>query len=303
VKVACLILAHQRPHQLARLLHVLDHPRLRLYLHIDRRARMSDFQRTLDMADAPAPALLERRRTRWGGAEVVDVVLEGLERGLAEGCDYFLLVSGQDFPLQSPESLIGLLAEAPDRTYMAHWGLPTERWRFGGRDRLEFYAHNILGRRETCIPTGEDVGRLSRRGRALNGALRLLDARKPPRAFPGYLRPYGGWSWWNMSGAAARYVVEFVRDHPGYRRYHEFTLSADEIFFHSILCGTSFAQTHEVLNDSLRFTIWSPGSSHPDVLTSDKLPQLLGSEMLFARKFDEELDAAVLDQLTARITS
>jgi hypothetical protein len=43
-----------------------------------------------------------------------------------------------------------------------------------------------------------------------------------------------------------------------------------------------------------------PGVPHPDVLTSADLGRLLDSDMDFARKFDQELDAEVLDALDER---
>ena len=43
-----------------------------------------------------------------------------------------------------------------------------------------------------------------------------------------------------------------------------------------------------------------PGVPHPDVLTSADLGRLLDSDMDFARKFDQERDAEVLDALDER---
>ncbi len=116
------------------------------------------------------------------------------------------------------------------------------RWRLGGRDRTDFYTYTVRGRRETCIPRGEDTSFLSRKGRLLNRILRLRSSLKPPRSFPSYARAFGGSQWWNLSRGAADYVLAFLDEHPDYRRYHEHTLAPDEIFFQSILVGTGFAE-------------------------------------------------------------
>jgi hypothetical protein len=108
--------------------------------------------------------------------------------------------------------------------------------------------------------------------------------------------------WWNLSREAASYVLHFIRDHPDYRAYHAYTLSADEIFLHSILVGTDFASHQEVVNDSLRYEVWEAGASHPRTLTAADLPEMIESGHLFARKFDSAVDGAVLARLAAMTT-
>ena len=75
------------------------------------------------------------------------------------------------------------------------------------------------------------------------------------------------------------------------------------MFVHSILLGTDFARDHEIVNDRLRFVIRQEGSPHPRTLKTADTPAMLESEKLFARKFDERGDAAVLERLAERITN
>ena len=115
------------------------------------------------------------------------------------------------------------------------------------------------------------------------------------------MRPFGGSQWWNLSRAAANYILRFLDEHPDYRRYHAHTLLPDELFFQSILLGTEFSSRYEVVNDAQRFAVWPDGASHPRTLTTDDLPAMLKSEKLFARKFDEAADGAVLARLAERV--
>ena len=140
---------------------------------------------------------------------------------------------------------------------------------------------------------------MSLKGRILNRLLRLWTTHKPPRRFPHYVRPFGGSSWWNLSRPAAEFVFNFVQQHPDYRTYHQHTMSADEIFFHSILLGTAFADTHRLVNDSLRFILWPPNTSRPKTLCSEDLSAMIQSGRPFARKFDIEIDRSVIDKLPA----
>ena len=87
--------------------------------------------------------------------------------------------------------------------------------------------------------------------------------------------------------------MQFMTEHPDYRTYHQHTRVPEELFFHSILAGTDFA--YEVVNDCLRFNAWD--GMRARVLTTDDLPAMLESNKLFARKFDGDVDATVLDRL------
>jgi hypothetical protein len=301
VKLGIVVLAHRSPEQLALLLRALRHPQVRVYLHVDSRIDLAPFARVLANGPDPGVVALKRRPTRWGGIELVDASLDGLRRGIADDCGYFVLVSGQDFPLRPVDEIVHFLEDAGDRSYLEYWTLPTPFWRFGGRDRTDFYTYTLLGRRETCFPRGEDISFFNWKGRTLNQVLRIRSLGKPPRRFPPYLAPFAGWQWWNLSRAAADHVLAFVDKHPDYRAYHRYTWCPDELFFHSILLGTDFARRHELMNDDLRFKIWPEGDAHPHVLTIVDLPAMLNSGMLFARKFDAEIDGLVLSQLASDV--
>jgi hypothetical protein len=303
VRLAFLVLAHRGPDQTALLLSTLRDPSSRLYLHVDARVPIDPFSAALTGAGLTTDVtFLRRRPTRWAGPELVDVVCEGLARSLADACDYFLLISGQDFPLRRVDELAAFFEAAPDRSYMTHWALPYDGWRLGGRDRTDFYTYDFLGRRETCIPRGEDVSYLSWRGRTLNAMLRLRSVGKPARRTPGYIRAFGGSQWMNLSAAAVRHIVDFVSAHPEYRRYHEHTLAPDELFFPSILAGTGFAEEHELVNDSLRFMVWPRHERSPRVLRSADLPAIRRAGALFARKLDADADPELVKRLAAEIT-
>lgn len=301
MRVAFLILAHREPQQVARLVSCLRHPDVRVYLHVDRQVELTPFSRALsDAGVADTTVLLPQHRSSWGGIGVVDAQLEGLERGLADGCDYFLLLSGQDFPTRPVGEIVARFAEAPELSYVYHFALPDDRWAYGGRLRTEFYTFDVLGRRETYIPAGEPK-ELSWKGMILNRLLGLRAAFLPPRVFPSYVRPYGGWTWWNLSREAATYVSDFVARHPDYREFHRHTLIADEIFVHSILMGTDFPGADRVVNENLRFLEWQPEGTHPRTLLSEDLPAIRASGAPFARKFDDAVDAGVTRRLAELI--
>jgi hypothetical protein len=300
VRLAFVVLAHRGPRQVATLLSALADPDAALYLHVDRRVEFGPFRGAIAQAGVRDVVALPRYPSRWGGVEVVDATLAGLRRAFADGCEYFVLLSGQDFPLWPTARVRAFFAEAPERSYLSSFPLPDARWRYDGRLRTEIYTFTLRGRRETCIPRGFPTG-LSWKGTLLNTILRAAAAFLPARRFPSCARPFGGSQWWNLSREAVAFVLRFVEEHPEYRAYHAYTLLPDEVFFQSILMGTGFASAYPVVNDALRFMVFPPGASHPRTLDPGDLPAMLERDLPYARKIDGEADPAFLSDLAARL--
>jgi hypothetical protein len=299
MKVACIVIAHRDPEHVARLLGAVEHPQIACYLPVDARVPLTPFQRAFDGARASDVTLLPRHTCIRGDIGLVDAAVEGLRQGVVDGCGYFLLVTGQDFPLRSPSDLVAFAEASESRSYIHHWPIDDSVHRFNGRDRTDFYAYTVRGRREVCIPRGEDTSFLGPKGRLLNEMLRVRSALKPSRRFPSYANAFAGSMWWNLPRVAADYILDFIRDHPDYYRYHQHTIAPEELFIQSILAGTGFASDHELVNDPLRFYDWD--DTHGRVLTEADLPAILASDDLFALKFDSSVDAKVLDRLAEQI--
>jgi Core-2/I-Branching enzyme len=81
-------------------------------------------------------------------------------------------------------------------------------------------------------------------------------------------------------------------------RFFEHVFVPDELFFQTLVLNSPHRDS--VVDANLRYIDWSttPG---PKVLRTDDLEALLGSGMLFARKFDETVDAEILDLLDRHI--
>ena len=112
------------------------------------------------------------------------------------------------------------------------------------------------------------------------------------RTFPAELEPYGGSAWCAVSQEAARTLVEFRERSPSAYRFFRHVKIPDEIFVQTVLLSSAGAGP--VVNESLHYVEWS-GGSHPVTFGRDDFPRLAASGKLFARKFDVEHDAEILD--------
>lgn len=292
------ILAHKNRHQLERLIRAILTPRDLLVLHLDQRAPsdLHQFGRRLAM-EHPNVVLQKPRKVVWFGWQGLHLQLEGAALALAKSThwSHFVNLSGQDFPVSPIAKTAEELAKAPD-TSLVSWFDPTAvpLWS-NARARIEHYhLASPLLLRVLAIPL---------LGRKLKQAFGWTNLPLP--TIPGirrrYPRPWpflGGSNWcslsrsaceWLTTDSAARAFARWVR-HAG---------NPDELYFQSTLCSAQFPG--HVENRSGRFVEFAPGESHPKVFTAADAPKLLSCGAHFARKFDENVDATILDLLERHI--
>jgi hypothetical protein len=113
-------------------------------------------------------------------------------------------------------------------------------------------------------------------------------------AFPCW---YGS-QWMALSRRAAESVVEFVRDREDFVRHYSRTVIPDESATATIVCNDSRLHVRDEHLHRVRF---SANDGHPDVYRLDDLDELVRPGRFFARKFDIDVDSAVLDALDRHI--
>lgn len=277
MKVAHLILAHKAPAQLERLVRALAHPQADCFIHLDRKA---DSQAFAALASLPGVRFIGHRLdVRWGGYSLTQAALESMREILRAPAEYEVinLISGEDYPIKPLAAIHDFWAQHPGCSFLEYEPAGSAWWQANMRRATQYHFT------EFSFPGRYLAERL------LN---RLLPRRRPPLP-----RLYGGnmGGWYTLSRAGAEYVINYLDGHPRLRRYARFTWGSDEFLIHSILLNSPLAAT--IVNNNMRYIDWSGGGSSPRVLTQADLPALRASPCLFARKFDSQHDAAVLDGL------
>ncbi|HZU74405.1 MAG TPA: beta-1,6-N-acetylglucosaminyltransferase [Acidimicrobiales bacterium] len=278
------ILAHTAPEQVGRLAARLGGPGASVIVHVDRRVDEEPFRRACRTVGVDQVVFSERRSASgWGRYGLVDAAVNAVEFALDNlAFSHVLLLSGQDYPITTPEARDAFFAAAGDRSYLS-WsagdsGPPpdrsrNERWYWNGdlhRLRTRYYW---IGELSVPVPS------------------RWLPF-FPPARVPRGLRPYQGSQWWNLHHDAAAYCIEHLRRNPRLVRYFRRTLIPDEFVFPMILLNSPLAD--RVVNEDLRFMTWEV--DHPKLLGPSDLDRVLApSVKLFARKFDESRTPGVLD--------
>jgi hypothetical protein len=286
--------------QIRRLIGRLDDPHSRFVLLIDGHSpgdAFESFRQT--MADNPRVEFLPRMKMRWGDFSLTANCQKAVGHLLKSDFkfDYVFCVTGQDYPLQSPDEIRQTLAAAKGRSFVLHEAFPVARWEPGGMGRL-FSYNFVFNRKAYQFPKWNQPNRPW-----VRWAYRVINLLVPKRGpFPLNLHPFGGSLHWTLSREAAEYVEQFVRANPAYDRRFRFTFASDEVYVQTILANSPLRD--RLIDNDLRFLKWpAEGAASPAVLTQADLPQILACDAVFARKFDVTVDARVLDLIDEAVDS
>jgi len=248
--IGYLIQAHANPAQSLRLVEALQSPVSRTWIHIDRKADRAPFETAIG---ARATFVDDRVEVHWGGWSQVQATLNLMRRALRDAPDltHLALLSGADYPLSSPETLLDYLRKSgqehidtapfPSIELKKPWSRISKRFVEGGDRGGSVKARAI---------------------RLLNRAFRLLPDRAVDRRLDGLTLHTGG-SWWVMSADAARAVLDLVDSgHPSLALFRS-ARCPDEMFFQTLLCS---GLTGRPIGCALTWADWSRRSASPEVL-------------------------------------
>jgi hypothetical protein len=290
MKIAYLILAHRNPRLIARTIEALSCEDSAFFVHIDKKSNLDEF-----LFIKAKNVLFTKRRipVYWAEYSMVEAILILIQQALAESkkYEYFILLSGSDYPLRSKEYISGFFDQRRGTEFISLALLPNVE------------AGQPLSKINTIsFPSDQPGLRILAKACAKLG-LAQRDYRKHLRN----LQPYGGHTWWALTRGACQHIVDFTKDNTFVCEYFKKTLASDETFFHTILGNSLFRRS---IQRSLMYADWSDRSMHPAMLNSSHLdyfeahqqikasvPYAFGpGEVLFARKFsDQTLD--ILDRL------
>lgn len=281
---AYIILAHKQPDQLYRLVERLNDGLSAFFIHIDKKASITEFNALQSFGDKVQ--LIKREDCRWGEISIVIAIINGLKaiKESNKKIERIILLSGQDYPIKSNDAINHYLKTSAYSIFIKYWKIPNyDLWKNrGGLFRLDKY---FFGLKPYQRFTAKAINFL---------AIYISPFR---RKLPYNLVPYGGWMWWTIDMYALNYILKFLEDHPKYLQYHKYTFVPDEIFFQTILLNSKDKKLLEKIDNSdIRYIYWKEFSnSHPEILTRNNIKEIMKSEGLFARKFDLDLDKEIFD--------
>lgn len=236
-------------------------------------------------SEADLSFIMNRVTCQWGGNSVLMSIINSLHEIFNSGkvYDFINVISGQDYPLMSSEAMLSFLHANSRTNFISFDQAPESEWWQLARSRYERYHLTDLNFRGKYI------------------LQKLMNTWLPKRKFPGYKTLYGGSksTWWTITSECAKYLVNTLDINRKLKSFLKYAWCTDEFVVATIIMNSHFRD--RTVNDNLRYIDWSEKKPSPKTLTVRDLDTIKASNMMFARKFDIEVDVAILDILDQNI--
>lgn len=270
MRLAYYISLHHKIYQFEWLLKAIHRPDDVFFIRIDSKSGPGVLAQVTSLVQAlPNVVVLPPMQINWGGWSQVASELDAMDVALRTGedWDYFINLSGQDYPIKSRDKILSTLEQSYPLNHIRVWSFEDVRGDEPNDPHLkERVSVEAFGRVRT-LPVRWSL-------------------RNPERR-------YKGSGWHTLSHEFCEWILESKEARSLTRRMRH-TVCPDETYFQVALMASPFRDRRTP--DCGRYFEF-PG---PKVLRMDDLPSLLRPDNLFARKFDSSVDQAVLFELAAR---
>ena len=274
-----IILAHNQPESIRRLVDILATGGHRVVIHFDSSATKADLDAVGKIAaERPGQiSLISKEHCVWGEWSLVEAVLHALREfeKMPAPPDYIHLMSGADFPIRPITDFMEFLRRNPDLDFIECCDISQKAWVKGGlgKERFRFYfPFNFRTHRKS-------FDRMVRWQRKL----------RIRRKLPLDLHPHMGSQWWTLRWSTCKKVLDFTKAHPEVPRYFKSTWIPDESYFQTVIA--KLVPRKQIADLQLMFhQLTSAG--RPYVFYNDHLSILRKLPHFFARKISP--DASVI---------
>ncbi len=228
MKICYLILAHNNFLHLDRLIGALDDAGSSFYIHLDKKAADTYLPSKDNVKIIP-----EHIDIHWGGFSMVEATLALMRNAISADADYYILLSGVDYPIRSKEFLYKLLDQTKEYIDIAPIPVP-----YKPIERYQYYYFDFK-RRNAHIYNPLLLAEIVMK--------RFGMKRKIP------FKLYAGTQWFALTNNCIKYILKTIEEDKRYIRFFKYTLIPDEAFFQTIIGNSPFKENTA---SSLTYTDW-----------------------------------------------
>lgn len=261
-----IILAHQNPRHLVRLVSSLSADNIRFVIHIDSRAELSNFSDRFTALDMKSITFIKKRcPSYWGSFGIVQATLNCLKfvYDKLPSTDRVIFLSGNDYPIKNNKYIYRYLKANPMAIYLDFNKVPYSIWWQGGTVRF---------------PNFEKVNEV--------------------------MKIYAGSQWFSLPNYALKIIFDFIKLNPVFIKYYRMVKIPDESFFQTLFlnCGEEIVEKN-LINRNLHLIKWDFPYQHPRCFNEQNFKLLKRTKYLFARKFNVETPSKILDEIDFKLLS
>jgi hypothetical protein len=272
MKIAYLITAYNNYNHLKRLLNALNDSNVVFFIHIDKKSKMPNNLNEFDNI-----VFIKRINVWWAGWSQLDAIIRLIRTALRYGFDYYILISGTDYPIRPNSFLYKKLSTGGEFI-----DIIKELLNEKPEIRIKYYYFDGFNRRNLIsVKTVFFI--------LLERTSRLFFQKK---SYP-FKQIYYGSTWWALSHDCLEHVLDQIDTNKDYIRFFQTCWGPDECFFQTILGNSPFFGTCQ---PNLTYVDWSSEPS-PALINKNHV-ELFKKHLefdksygiytpFFARKFDD----------------
>lgn len=316
MKHAALIMAHKNKRQLIRLIKAVSTENIDIFVHLDKkwkleREEISEIENSSEnvfVIKKRIHGVLDRFSLPQIALNMIDAALSReKETGVKYG--YFILLSGQDYPIKSKAYIQKFLDAQYPKPLVDYDSAVEGNWVWG-KYQLTKWENKIDGIQK-------------RRNKGLIRSIKVgfyLFCYKLEKLFRGIpwtnlqkagIKIYGGSQWWILPHGVIEHVKEQQKHNKKVIKELKRAWTPDENFFQTLALNSPYAERiveGDPIFDTGRgdfkamtycnfITPTKSFMGHPHTITTKDYDRIMLKKALFARKFDDTIDSNVLDMI------
>ena len=294
-KHAYLILAHNNFYILEKLIRLLDDKRNDIFIHIDKKVKIFDFNFFINLSKYSKIKFVDRINVGWGGFSGIKAELKLFKEAYKNSYEYYHLISGVDLPIKTQDYIHNFFLENRGKEFLTY--LKPE---FTKNNRIiervnKYYFLQEFGRDKRIIDFFSNLSIKMQKLFNLDRCDNELDI------------CYGA-NWATLTNEA---VKEILKQEEWIYSTFKYTKCCDEVYKQTILVNNPRFKKNLYLyeyNDAhisynMRHIDWKRGE--PYIFRINDYEELMGASGIFARKFDENIDMEIVNKIyeTIKFTS
>lgn len=269
---AFLILAHNYPEELRRLIQALDHPDNDIFIHLDAKSQLQP-EEFITIPTHSKVVFVPRHEVTWGGVSQIIAELELYDVAYHSGdYRYFHLLSGVDYPLKSQDYIHQFFITHDGENFISH-------------KKAKDTDKNITTRyQQYHLLTNTLVGKKTDIWRFIDGKICFVQRKLGIHRFKDRML-IAHHNWMSVTNEAVEHVLKKRKQ---IEREYRWTFCADELFFLSEMADDSALMKTLSPLGYLRYVQWAQISEKdraPRALTMEDYATVQNPNYLFGRKF------------------
>lgn len=288
-KHAYLIIEHKDNFVLETLIELLDDSRNDIFIHIDKKTKNFNFEKYKNKVKFSKIYFIPRIKVYWGGFSQIMAEINLLKFSFNKGRNYryYHLLSGVDLPLKNQNEIHDFFKQYDGREFI---GISKEKKEF--KERMELYYFERL---KTRTNKNKLLSKIYKKFEKLQNYCKIK------RNCNLKYKVYKGCNWFSITNKLVEYILNNEEE---IKKIYHHTYCCDEVFLQTLVMNSKFKEniykTYGNDNEAaLRYIDWEKGD--PYIFKREDYICLITSNLIFARKFSEEIDIEIIIKIRKRI--